>query len=196
MKPPAPGHLTPPASSAGPLSRSSFPKPEELGAGWRYSIDPGDAEEGYLGNGTPALARDPREIVQSALPFGCPRRDVLPGPQHALEVDYSYRRTKVIAVRLSFARAASARTFYERRRAALAACRGRSGGRAIGPLVTRVDRLTSTAVLSDRTPTSDPWSELAVLDRDDVVLVAAQTAPGRPPLAGRQARELARSFKQ
>jgi hypothetical protein len=193
---PSPGDLATPATTAGPLSRSSFPRPATLGAGWNYSVDPGDAEEGYLGNGTPALARSPQEVVQAALPLGCPRRGSLPLPEHALEVDYTYRATKVIAVRMAFADRTSATAFYDRRTDGLVACRGRSGGAALGPLVTRVTPLSATVLLSDRTPASDPWTELAVADGSDVVLVAAHTRTDRPPLTGGQARALALSFQR
>ena len=183
-----------PASSSGPLSQRSFPRPRQLGAGWRYAIDPGDAEEGYLGNGTPALARDPHELVHAALPLGCPRKLTLPVPHHALEVDYRYRGTKVIAVRMSFTDRAQATGFYGARNAALMACHGRSGGSAIGVLVSEVNSVGAHAVLSDRTPHSDPWTELAVLAGDSVVLLAAQTAPREPPLSDAAAPALATAF--
>jgi hypothetical protein len=191
---PSPGAMDTPATSAGPLSQRSFPTPPQLGSGWEYSVDQGDAEEGYLGNGTPALARDPRELVQAALPLGCPRRLTLPVPRHALEVDYSYHGTKVVAVRMSFADQAQATGFYGARNAALMSCHGRSGGAAIGVLVSEVNSVGQHAVLSDRTPRSDPWTELAVLAGDSVVLLAAQTGPGEPPLSDAQAPALAKAF--
>jgi hypothetical protein len=183
-----------PAASSGPLSQQSFPRPRQLGAGWRYAVDPGDAEEGYLGNGTPALARDPHELLRAALPLGCPRELRLPVPRHALEVDYSYRGTKVIAVRMSFADRAQATGFYGARNADLLSCHGRSGGPAIGVLVSEVNSVGTRAVMSDRTPRSDPWTELAVLDGDSVVLLAAQTTPGGPPLSDARALALATAF--
>jgi hypothetical protein len=159
-------------------------------------VDPGDAEEGYRGNGTPALERDPDEVVMTAIPLGCARKDRLPRPTHVLEVDYRFRDTSVIALRLRFARAQDARTFHVHRRDSLRACQGRSGGRAIGVLVRTVRLLDRGAVLSDRTPDSDPWSELAVLDGSEVVLLAARSRPDRPPLTIARAPALAAAFSR
>ena len=191
-----PAGLETPATSAGSLTRRTFPRPRALGTGWQYAVDPGDAEEGYLGNGTPALARDPREIVQLAVPFGCARRSAMPRPAHALEVDYTARGVKVIAIRGEFDDAASAQAFFAGRAANLDRCRGRSGGQALGTIVARTDRLGDGVLLSDRTPDSDPWAELAVLDGDQVVLVAAQTTLDHPPMTPAGARRLATLFRR
>lgn len=192
----SPAGLATPATTAGTLSRRSFPRPQELGAGWSYAVDPGDAEEGYLGNGTPALERDPREIVQLAVPFGCPRRTPMPPPAHALEVDYTAGAVKVIAIRGEFADAATAERFFTGRTRNLEGCRGRSGGQAIGTLVARVDRAIDGVLLSDRTPVSDPWTELALLDRNQVVLVAARTTVDRPPMTRDGVRRLVALFRR
>jgi hypothetical protein len=187
--------LSPPATTSGPLSQDSFPTPADLGRGWQYAVDAGDAEEGYLGNGTPALERDPAEVVLAAVPIGCPRTHALPQPGHALEVDYTYEGVKVVSVRSSFANASSARSFFDARRSMIQDCKGTSGGQAIGPLVTRLSTAAPGVLTSDRTPASDPWSELAVLDGDAVVLVAAQTVADTPPLTGAQVRRLAKTFR-
>lgn len=188
--------LATPATTAGSLSRRSFPRPHQLGARWSYAVDPGDAEEGYLGNGTPAIERDPREIVQLAVPFGCSRPSPMPQPAHALEVDYSAGGVKVIAIRGEFADAATAEEFFTGRAGNLDRCRGRSGGQAIGTLVARIDRAGAGVLLSDRTPDSDPWTELAVLDGDQVVLVAARTTIDRPPMTRAGVRRLVSLFRR
>ena len=36
---------------------------QALGAGWDYRVDPGSVEDGYAGNGTPAMSRDPQEVA-------------------------------------------------------------------------------------------------------------------------------------
>lgn len=171
---PTPGSMEKPATSSGTLSKRSFPTPRQLGAGWRYAVDPGSTEEGYAGNGTPALARDPREVVQTAVPIGCPRPAALPVPSHALEVDYRLGTRTVIAVRGRFPSSREAATFFRARTQDLRSCAGRSGSAAIGALVTAIRPLAPGAVASDRTPASDPWHEIAVLDDDTVVLVALQ----------------------
>ncbi len=189
---PEAGSMAEPGTSSGSLTRRSFPTPRALGAGWRYSVDPGDAEEGYAGNGTPALARRPEEVVQTAVPFGCARRTAMPAPTHALEVDYTLRGARVIAVRGRFADAVRARAFFAGRASNLRGCEGRSASAAIGPLVAGIGRPAAGALVSDRTPRSDPWRELAVLDGDTVVLLAAQ---GRAPLTDPQTRRLVRLFR-
>ena len=190
---PSAGSMDEPATSSGPLSKRSFPTPKRLGPGWRYAVDPGDAEEGYSGNGTPALARRPEEIVQTAVPFGCDRSTPLTPPRHALEVDYTFGGRRVVAVRGKFADVAAATAFFTGRAADLRACLGRSGSPAIGPLVTGVERPgPRTRWSSTRTPRSDPYRELAVLDRDTVVLLAVQ---GVDALSPRQTRRLVEAFR-
>ena len=171
---PTPGSTVRPATSSGPLTGSSFPDPRRLGPGWRYAVDPGDAEEGYAGNGTPTQARNPQEILQTAVPFGCARPTAMPAPAHALEVDYTLDGRKVIAVRSAFRGTRAAEGFFTGRAENLRACAGRAGSAAIGPLVTAVRSRANHALSSRRTPRSDPWQELSVLDGDSVVLVAAQ----------------------
>ncbi len=181
-----------PATSSGPLSKRSFPTPKQLGAGWRYAIDPGDAEEGYAGNGTPSLARSPQEIVQTAVPFGCARKAPMPAPDHALEVDYTLHGAKVIAVRASFASPARSRAFFDGRASNLQACAGRSSSAAIGTLVADLTHPARDALANDRTPKSDPWRELAVLDGDVVALVAVQ---GDDPLTDADTTRLVRLLR-
>lgn len=189
---PSPGSMTTPRTTSGPLSQASFPTPRRLGAGWSYSVDPGDAEEGYAGNGTPAVERFAPEIVQTAVPFGCDRRSRMPAPRYALEVDYSVDGTKAIAVRAMFADRAAARAFFAGRARNLRDCVGRTGSTAIGPLVARLARPVADALVSDRTPRSDPWRELAVLDGSAVVLLAVQ---GTDHLTAARARRLVPLFR-
>jgi hypothetical protein len=188
--------LETPASRSGPLTRRDFPRPGRLGAGWAYSVDAGDVEEGYLGNGTPVLERDPVEVARLAVPFGCPRSATLPTPQHALEVDYTADDTKVIAIRASFPDSRTAAGFHDTRRAMLEDCRGRSASSAEGVLVGEVRGIGPHGVLSDRTPESAPWAELGLVDGDQVVLVAAQARLDRPPMTPAGARALVQAFRR
>lgn len=181
-----------PATTSGTLSKRSFPTPRRLGPGWTYAVDRGDAEEGYAGNGTPALARNPQEVVQTAVPLGCRRARRMAAPAHALEVDYRVRGVSVISVRSQFAGPAEARAFFAARTANLRACAGRSGSQAIGPLVARIVTPAAGALASDRTPDSDPWRELSVLDGDTVVLLAVQ---GTDVVSDRDTRRLVRLFR-
>ena len=182
-----------PATTSGPLSKRSFPAPGRLGAGWRYAVDPGSAEEGYSGNGTPTLERSPQEIVRTAVPFGCDRPVELVAPTHALEVDYTVTGAKAIAVRGKFDDATAARSFFAGRARNLRGCEGRTGSPAIGPLVMAVTEPARDALANDRTPRSDPWREIAVLDRETVVLLAVQ---GADPLTATQTRRLVTAFRR
>ena len=71
-------------------------------------------EDGYTGNGTSVVARDPQDIVDALLPSAAPTESVyatpLPVPQHALEADYAYRPTGAhgVGLVLEFADAAAA----------------------------------------------------------------------------------------
>lgn len=188
--------LTTPAPKSGPLSRSTFPHPRTLGARWSYAVDPGDAEEGYLGNGTPALERNPAEVTLASVPMGCPRPHRLPRPAHALEVDYTRAHAKVIAIRVRFAGRQEAGQFFDQRAATLTGCRGRTGGPAIGTLVDVVSRPAEGVLLSDRTPRSDPWTELAVLDGPAVVLLAAAGRVDEPPLTEGDVGGLVEAFRR
>jgi hypothetical protein len=181
-----------PDVTSGPLSRASFPTPGRLGAGWRYSVDPGDAEEGYAGNGTPVVERYPAEIAQTAVPFGCDRSRRMRPPVYALEVDYTFRGAKVVAVRGKFSDRSAAQAFFDGRADNLRRCAGRSAGPAIGPLVGRITEPATDALASDRTPRSDPWRELAVLDGSTVALLAVQ---GTDHLTDSQTRRLVRLFR-
>lgn len=86
----APG-LTAPAETAGDLDQDSVPAAPDLGRGWQQYVDPGQPEEGYVGNGSWVRAREVAEVVQGVIPLGCTRLDAppaLPVPEHALEATY------------------------------------------------------------------------------------------------------------
>lgn len=184
-----------PGTSSGGLSLASFPRPSDLGRRWAYVVDPGDGEEGYAGNGTPALARDPQEVALAAVPLGCPRGRRLAVPDHALEVDYRVDDVRVIAVRATFADTGIAEEFFGGRQKDIERCVGLDGGAGIGLLVGHA-RASTGGLVSDRTPDSDPWTELALLDGEEVVLVAAQTtAPGEDPLTPAQMARLKTAFR-
>ena len=188
--------LETPGTSSGPLTRRDFPRPRALGRDWAYRVDMGDAEEGYSGNSTPVLERDPTEVAMLAVPFGCPRPVDVPVPEHALEVDYTAGDVSVIAVRASFGDPRTASRFFGTRARLLRGCAGTVAGRAEGVLVDVVRRLSATALLNDRTPYSDPWAELAVHDGDQVVLVAARTRLDSPPMTPDAVADLSQAFRR
>jgi hypothetical protein len=116
----------------------------------------------------------------------------LPVPEHAFEVDYTYNGRLVVALRMGFPDEATSAAFFRARLASLRGCQGRSGGPAVGVLVAEVDAVSPTVVLSDRTPDSDGWTELAVLRGRDVLLMAAKTPFGTAPLRQRNALDIER----
>lgn len=128
----------------------------------------------------------------TAVPLGCVRRAPMPAPRDALEVDYTLRGQKVIAVRGRFADRDAATAFFTGRERNLRDCAGRSGSQAIGRLVGDLTRLGRDALASDRTPESDAWREVSLRAGNDVVLVAAQ---GSNTLSDRAARRLVRLFR-
>lgn len=189
----AEGRLDGPAGHhVGPAERRLLPGAAAARSRLALRRGPGSAEEGYSGNGTATLARRPAEIVSTAVPFGCARPAAMPAPEHALEVDYALRGAKVVAVRGQFADASGARAFFRGRERNLRDCAGRAGSPAIGRLVGHLQPLGRGALGSDRTPTSDPWREVCVLDGDAVVLVAVR---GTGVLGGRDARRLVPLFR-
>lgn len=188
--------LETPATRSGPLTRRDFPRPGELGPTWSYRVDMGDAEEGYTGNSTPVVERDPAEMAMLAVPFGCPRPVEVPVPEHALEVDYTAGGVSVVAVRASFGDPRTASRFYGARSRLLRGCQGVVASRAEGVLVGEVRRGFGTALLNDRTPDSDPWTELVLHDRDQVVLIAAQTRLDRAPMTPDTVTTLTRAFRR
>lgn len=123
-----------PATSSGPLSGSALPDPEVLGRGWVARVDPGSAEDGYTGNGTPVVARDPQDLAQALLPIGCADASVydarLPEAEHALEVDYAYRASGAhgVALALDFGDEKTAQRFVSAYTGALARCTAGPGG--------------------------------------------------------------------
>jgi len=183
-----------PATRTGGLSRALFPRPGELGPRWAWWADEGDAEEGYVGNGTPVLARDPAEVALTLVPFGCPATAARPVGDHALEAGYRYAGHRVIAVRVAFSSRALAVRSHQGRAAALERCDGVVPDRATGPLVTEVTALGRRTLTNARTPSSDPYVELATVSGSDTVLVALRGSPDDPRLGPLSLRRLARAF--
>jgi hypothetical protein len=161
-----------------------MPLASALGPGWSSRVDPGSAEDGYTGNGTSVVARDPGDLVAALLPLGCDAVVVyatpLPVPAHALEADYAYLPTGVHATGLvlQFHDIATARSFVQIYTAALRACRSGSSVVTVEPtpgpglfLSTQLDRVEH-----------DTWRELVAPAGRVVHLVAVEGAstPLRP----------------
>jgi hypothetical protein len=155
-----------PATTSGSLKRATLPRPAVLGKGWGTRVDAGSLEDGYTGNGTPTVARDPGDTVAALRPIGCAEESVyaeeLPLPAHALEVDYRHRGTGAhgIGLALEFRDLATAEQFFDVYAQSLALCRSGEGG------TTRVTMQASPGAEAIATVTVDPfeqttWRELA-----------------------------------
>jgi hypothetical protein len=177
-----PDRMSAPAKRAGPLTGRDMPRPSALGPGWRFRVDDGNSEDGYTGNGTPTVQRDPSEVAGLAVPLGCVNRGALPRPQWALESDYAHASTGTIGlvVRLRFATAGDATTFMSHRDAALTTCAAQTS--SDGPNSTGLVealRTVSGLTVSTRTEAGElhdgsAWTEVAEAGSPDtdVVLVA------------------------
>jgi hypothetical protein len=171
-----------PARTSGTLGPTSMPLASALGPRWTSRVDPGSAEDGYTGNGTSVVARDPGDVVAALLPLGCASSAVyatpLPAPAHALEADYAYRPTGAHAsgLVLEFRDVAAARAFTRIYTAALRACRSGSTVVTVAP-APRAGLFLSTQV--DRVE-HDTWRELVVPAGRVVRLLAVEGA--RTPL--------------
>jgi hypothetical protein len=177
----------PPATTSGSLRRASLPRAAVLGPGWRARVDGGSTEDGYTGNGTPSVARDPQDLILAVRPIGCAEEEVyaeaLPLPRYALEVDYRHRSTGAngVGIALEFADAASAARFVEVYSRSLGLCRSGAGG------TTRVTREADPGSDALATVTVDPieqtrWRELTERSGRVVRLLAVEGSgtPVRP----------------
>ena len=170
-----------PATTSGSLKRASLPRAAVFGAGWTSRVDIGSTEDGYTGNGTPSVARDPQDTVIALRPIGCAEESVyaepLPVPRNALEVDYRHRPTgsNGVGLALEFADAAAAGDFFDVYTRSLALCRSGAGG------TTRISVQTAPGADAVATVTVDPverttWRELAERSGRVVRLLAVEGA--------------------
>ena len=163
----APGYSTP-AARSGDLGQEDLPLPQELGAGWQYRVDPGDAEEGYVGSGQPSIARDPASVVAAVTPLGC-RGVELPMPTNAVEVTYRDNQVPGVGLVMSFADTDASRTFFERHAQVLRDC---TTARRVDVRVMtdEADRFVSTRTEQlGHTPT---WAEAMKVSGNRVTLIA------------------------
>ncbi len=193
-RPPADGASDPLAADTG---GGAFPRPADLGPGWTYRGSFG--EPGYVDGPAPVRRLDPRDAVRETVPRGCPVP--VTGPTRAsgrgssalqaVSVAYAVSGDWVDATRITFAAPRAATGLARDRRRALVSCRGSDGGSSLGPLVTRVQALGAGATLSDRTPRSDAYADVALVDGRSLVVVTRRTEE-QPTL--RAARALAAAF--
>lgn len=164
-----------PGSRVGDLGQEDLPKPADLGRGWTYRVDHGNAEDGYVGSGQPATARDPESVLAAITPLGC-RPGQLPMPDSALEVTYAKGEVPGVGLVLRFGDNQTASQFFAEHARVLMRCVASKGvdldvkERTDNLLVTtRAEQLGDTPV----------WAEGAGLQGDEVMLIAvADTTSG------------------
>lgn len=121
---------TMPSDHTRELSKELLPQPAALGSQWRYRVDAGSSEGGYQGNGTPAMARDPQEVVAALTPLGC-KPVQLPVPTSALEVTYGDAKgTPAVGLLLEFADDDVATSFFDRRADVMRDCAAATSSQA------------------------------------------------------------------
>jgi hypothetical protein len=176
-----------PGRTSGALGPTSMPLAAALGPRWTSRVDPGSAEDGYTGNGTSVVARDPRDVIDALLPLGCASEAVystpMPVPKHALEADYAYKPTgaHAIGLVLEYADSATAARMVRLYTAALRRCRAGAGG----TMVVTVERSPGAGLFASRqidTVANETWRELVAPAGRVVRLIAVEgaTTPLRP----------------
>ena len=73
------------------MTPAHLPPAALIGPTFTPYAQPDAPEDGVVSNGTPVLARDPRNVAESIVPLGCPGADELgplPVPRYALEQAY------------------------------------------------------------------------------------------------------------
>lgn len=198
----APAQPSTPATTAGALGARSVPAPLDLGAGWRPFADPGEPEEGYLGNGSWVRARGVDEVVAGIVPLGCVGLDSpprLPVPAHALEATYRGRAdAPAVALVLDYRTVGSAAAMLTGLATIARSCPAPAERvRRHDPLtvVVRPERIAATTVLDRRREygvDASPWtwSEAVVRrgTRVGLLIVASDPAGPAPDLADLAAR--------
>jgi hypothetical protein len=141
----------------------------------------GNVEDGYTGNGTPVVARDPHDAAAALLPLGCAEGSVyatpMPVPLHALEADYVYAPTGAHAtgLALDYGDAATADRFVRLYTRALRRCVSGSGGTMVVTVEPAPAAGAFASVQVDRLERTT-WRELVVPAGRVVRLIAVEGA--------------------
>lgn len=178
---PPSGAATPAASTAG-LDLDAAPDPAALGPGWAWRVQTDDAEDGVVGNGQPAQARDPADVASALTWFDCidPVDVPLPGPRAALEVTYKNDTTGATGVGLVLRMRdpGDAERFAAGYAKAAAACsRGTLDSGLPGHHAQVTPGLPAAVIVHADTGTGATWTE-AVSSRGDRVRLLSVTPAG------------------
>ncbi|MFD2078939.1 hypothetical protein SAMN05421678_102202 [Actinopolymorpha cephalotaxi] len=176
---------TPPATTAGPLTRKNLPAADRLGSGFKPYTEPDAPEEGFVSNGQPVRQRDPKEVAASIVPLGCPGVDQLPPlpvPANALEQTYRVPgRQAAVALVLDYRSEASAARFVDGLADILAKCTPPSAKAKLltARTVAKLDRPDARTLFDsrhDEGPRATPgwWDETVVQEGRRVGLAIVQ----------------------
>ncbi len=157
-----------PGSRSGDLGPEHLPTPDELGRGWQYRVDRGNAEDGYRGSGEPATAREPQSVLAAITPLGC-RPARLPQPRSALEVTYARDELPGVGLLLRFDDEASAHRFFSTHARVLERC---VGSRHIDLLVHERRESLIVTTRTEQLGRTPVWAEGMSYNGTDVMLVA------------------------
>lgn len=157
-----------PAPRTGDLGQEDLPAPEQLGEGWAYRVDRGNAEDGYVGSGEPASARDPLEVLGAITPLGC-RPGRLPVPSHALEVTYARDELPAVGLLLKFADESAASHFFDAHTSVIRHCVGR---RTVDLEILRAEPGHFVSSRTEQLGETPTWVEGVGLRGTQVLLVA------------------------
>lgn len=157
-----------PASRSGDLGQEDLPAPEHLGPGWEYRVDPGNAEDGYVGSGEPAIARDPASVIAAVTPLGC-RPRALPEPARALEVTYQRGKVPGVGLVLQFDESGSAQDFFNLRSRVLDEC-GDARRVELDVVDSSADTVVSTR--TEQLGETPSWVEAMTVDDREITLLA------------------------
>lgn len=157
-----------PAARTGDLGQEDLPAPGQLGDGWDYRVDHGNAEDGYVGSGEPATARDPVEVLGAITPLGC-RPGQLPVPTHALEVTYARDGLPGVGMLLRFGDEATATQFFDAHTGVISDCVGR---RTVDLAVVRAEPREFISTRTEQLGQTPTWVEGVALRDSEVLLVA------------------------
>ncbi|WP_133802175.1 hypothetical protein [Kribbella caucasensis] len=167
------------------MSSENLPAADKLGKGWKSYVDPGGAEEGFLGNQSFTRRRDAHQAAFEALPVGCAGqlpKGALPVPQYALQASYRTGADgPATALLLRFSDAGKASAYYRGYQARMSAC----GNTADAQLAVRGLWSEETAAAAVRRYAgAESFVEVSVVRGTTVALLAAASGESADPDVG------------
>lgn len=167
----------PAPTQAGPLTPAALPEPSVLGPDWSRFAEDGGSEEGFVGNGTFARARDAHHAAYELLPIGCAGARpavTLPVPSWALTGSFADRAgRRAYAVALRFETAADAAAFLQGFAGVEAGC----GIDRKADLAIDMDHaVTDTSFADTRYYAGRPWTQVVVASGAIVTVLGSPVA--------------------